>query len=82
MPPTSQTDWKRLASMTDEQIDYSDIPPLTDEFFAHAQLNTPFAVALEPDVWAWFQKQGYDSSKVVNQVLREYIAIQKSSSVS
>lgn len=29
---TSRTDWDRLAKMTDEEIDYSDIPPLTDAF--------------------------------------------------
>lgn len=26
----SQTDWERLEAMTDEKIDFSDIPPLTE----------------------------------------------------
>ena len=30
---TSRTDWAALEAMTDEEIDYSDIPPLNDEFF-------------------------------------------------
>lgn len=30
---TSRTDWAALEAMTDEDIDYSDIPPLSDEFF-------------------------------------------------
>jgi len=30
---TSRTNWEALESMSDEDIDYSDIPPLTDEFF-------------------------------------------------
>ncbi|MDR0829530.1 MAG: hypothetical protein LBN95_05395 [Prevotellaceae bacterium] len=32
----SYTDWERLRNMKDEDIDYSDIPPLTDEDFARA----------------------------------------------
>jgi len=27
-----QTDWQKLEAMTDEEIDYSDIPPLDDDF--------------------------------------------------
>ncbi len=33
---TSQTDWARIDAMTDEDIDYSDIPPITEEMFARA----------------------------------------------
>jgi hypothetical protein len=29
----SKTDWARIDAMKDEDIDYSDIPPLTDDFF-------------------------------------------------
>jgi len=35
----SLTDWERLRNMRDEDIDYSDIPPLTDEDFARATRN-------------------------------------------
>ncbi|MGH1396131.1 MAG: hypothetical protein ACRAVC_19185 [Trichormus sp.] len=38
---TSQTDWSRIDAMSDEDIDTSDIPPLSDEFFAKAQLRMP-----------------------------------------
>ncbi len=49
--------------MSDEDIDYSDIPPLTDKFFERATLRVPAAQAknliqLDPDVMAWFQAQG------------------------
>lgn len=30
---TSRVNWAALASLEDERIDYSDIPPLTEEFF-------------------------------------------------
>lgn len=42
---TSRTDWAALEVMTDEGIDYSDIPPLTDEFFEKAMLRVPAAQA-------------------------------------
>lgn len=35
----SQTKWKALELDSDENIDYSDIPPLTDEFFERATLR-------------------------------------------
>ena len=72
---TSRTDWDRLAKMTDEEIDYSDIPPLTDDFFARAKLVLPNAVQLDPDVLAWFKQQEQDYSALINQVLREYIEV-------
>ena len=37
----SATDWARIDQMTDEEIDTSDIPPLTDAFFAKAKLRLP-----------------------------------------
>lgn len=39
MNNTSRTDWDRIDAMSDEDIDTSDIPPLSDEFFAKAQLR-------------------------------------------
>ena len=41
----SRTNWQALDSMSDENIDYSDIPPLTDEFFEKATLQIPAAQA-------------------------------------
>ena len=38
---TSDTDWDRLASMEDHDIDTSDIPELKDAFFEAAQLSVP-----------------------------------------
>ena len=75
---TSRTDWARLEAMTDEEIDYSDISPLTDAFFEHAVLRIPAAQArtliqLDPDVLAWFRTQGAEYKTLINTVLRRYI---------
>lgn len=37
----SRTDWERIDAMTDDEIDVSDSPPLTDEFFAKAKWLMP-----------------------------------------
>jgi hypothetical protein len=41
MSNTSRTGWSRIDAMTDDDIDTSDIPPLTDEFFSKAKLRMP-----------------------------------------
>ena len=41
MSNTSRTDWVRIDAMSDEDIDTSDIPSLSEEFFAKAQLRLP-----------------------------------------
>jgi hypothetical protein len=45
---TSGTNWGALAAMSDDNIDYSDIPPLTDEFFERAMLRISAAQAQQP----------------------------------
>jgi hypothetical protein len=41
MSNTSRTNWARIDAMTDDDIETSDIPPLTEEFFAKAKLQMP-----------------------------------------
>lgn len=45
MNNTSRTDWDRIDAMSDNEIDTSDISPLTDEFFAKAKLRMPSLLA-------------------------------------
>ena len=75
MSNSSRTDWDALARMSDDEIDYSDIPPLGDEFFGKAFVQIPAAqarnlVQLDPDVKAWFHAQGPDYQAVINSILR------------
>jgi hypothetical protein len=41
MNSASKTDWARTDAMTDDDIDTSNIPPLTEEFFSKAKLRMP-----------------------------------------
>lgn len=75
---TSRTDWEALEAMTDEEIDYSEIPPLTDEFFEKATLRIPAKqvqnlIQLDAEVMEWFQSQETDYKTLINSVLRRYI---------
>lgn len=75
---TSGTNWAALEAMDDAGIDYSDIPPLTDEFFEKATLRIPASQAqqlipIEPDVLKWFQSQGGDYKALIHSILRHYI---------
>jgi uncharacterized protein (DUF4415 family) len=79
----SQTDWKKLETMTDEEIDYSDIPPLDDDFFARAELRLPeqpkvtVTVQMDPDVFAWFDAQEGGWERRIQAALRIYVEAHK-----
>jgi uncharacterized protein (DUF4415 family) len=74
----SRSNWAALESKIEDNIDYSDIPPLSDEFFERATLRisanqAQSLVQLEPDVKLWFQNKEEDSKTLINSVLRQYI---------
>lgn len=73
----SETDWARIDSMTDEEIDTSDIPPLGEEFFATAQWRMPkrktaVTLSVDDDVLKWFEAQGAEFQQRINAALRIY----------
>lgn len=75
---TSRTNWTALEAMDDDSIDYSDIAPLTDEFFEKATLRIPASqadrfVQLDPDILNWFQSQSEDYKTLINSILRSHI---------
>lgn len=74
----SRTNWAALEAMEDEGIDYSDIPPLTEEFFEKATLRIPASqaqrlVQIDTDILKWFQAQGGEYKALINSVLRRYM---------
>lgn len=81
MSDTSRTDWARIDAMSDDDVDTSDIPPLTEEFFEKATLRIPASqaqqfVQIEPDILKWFQSQSGEYRALINSVLRQYIESQ------
>lgn len=77
----TETDWERLDRMSDAEIDYSDIPPLEDKFFAEARVFVPAArrasyVELDQELLAWFREHDRDHPALMNLVLRKFVEIQ------
>ncbi len=74
----SKTDWNALETMTDDEIDYSDIPPLDETFFQRArQFTVSDAVQLDTDVLQWFKSQSKAYPALINTILRKYMEVQQ-----
>ena len=81
----SQTDWERINAMSDEEIDLSDIPEVTEEQMKRAVLRVGgkaversqrrVDLLLDAFIVEYFEAkagdQGYQA--LINQVLAEYI---------
>ena len=80
----SRTDWKRLRSLTDEDIaravasDPDAAPIMPIEWWREATLvipakKVPVSVRLDRDVLTWFKEQGPRYQSRMNAVLRAYM---------
>jgi uncharacterized protein (DUF4415 family) len=73
-----QAELQALANKPDSEIDYSDIPPLSEAFWLNAVRNpfykptkTHASVRLDSDVLAWLKSQGKGYQTRMNAILRE-----------
>jgi uncharacterized protein (DUF4415 family) len=78
----SETDWKRLDAMKDEDIDLSDIPEIPPEIFARGIVRRglrPVAgkeqvtLRIDSDVVKWYRRQGPGYQTRINSLLRAYM---------
>lgn len=67
-----------LAKMSDATIDYSDIPPLSDDFWQKAMRNPLYkpkkqstTVRVDSDVLLWLKSKGKGYQTRINKILRE-----------
>jgi uncharacterized protein (DUF4415 family) len=80
---TEKTDWQRLASMTEVQIDRAarsdpDAQPTDLDFWKDAKVTMPerkhpVTLRLDRDVLEWFKAQGRRYQSRMNAVLRSYM---------
>lgn len=81
--PINEQRRKEIASIRDEDIDFSDIPELDEEWFKKAVLvqpdnKTQLTLRLDPDIVLWFRAQGRGYQTRMNAVLRAYYQSQSS----
>jgi uncharacterized protein (DUF4415 family) len=77
LTPAQRREIATVEAKPDSEIDYSDMPRLTDKFFENAVRN-PFyrpvkrqlTVRLDADVIAWLRSQGKGYQTRLNQLLR------------
>jgi uncharacterized protein (DUF4415 family) len=77
MKQSSKTDWDRIDAMTDDDIDYSDSPEMTEEFFKLAFIRKPHhkkpvSLRLDDDIISFFKKTNKKYQTKINDVLRAY----------
>jgi uncharacterized protein (DUF4415 family) len=80
LPPLTSKQRAELAALAarpESEIDYSDIPELTDEFFKNAIRNpfykptkTSTTVRIDSDVLHWLRSQGKGYQSRINAILR------------
>ncbi len=78
---TSRTDWNRVRRMKDSEIDYSDNPPLPDDFFDKAIFwpgrKRQVAVAIDRDLVEFFKRRHKQYEAAINSVLRRSMQSRK-----
>jgi uncharacterized protein (DUF4415 family) len=63
--------------MRDEDIDYTDVPALDEDFFKQARVVVPpgkkqLTLRLDADVLEWLKAQGKGYQSRINAILRAY----------
>ncbi len=69
---------EELAALPDDQIDYSDIPELDDDFWENAKIVAPpgkerITFRVDRDVLEYFRKDGPGYQTRMNAVLRSFV---------
>ena len=77
LPEISKEDMAKMRSIRDEEIDCSDIPPLSDEFWANTKVRELYrpqkrqvTVRIDADVLEWLKSSGKGYQTRLNEILR------------
>jgi len=78
LPPLTKAQMARLRALKSRDIDYSDIPPLTETFLENSIRNpffkpvkTSTTVRIDADVLVWLRQQGKGYQTRINAILRD-----------
>lgn len=78
MKESNQTDWDRLKTQNDQEIDYLDIPETDEDFWSNAEIVFPvkkihLSIRLDEDIVNWLKQFGRGYQTRINAILRSYI---------
>lgn len=82
----NETDWDRVDSLRDEEIDTSEHPEMTPEMFAKAiarkglkriPRKQQITLRIDADVLDWFKSKGKGYQSRINALLRAYMEAHK-----
>ena len=78
----SRTNWARIDTLKDGEIDFSDVPELGKPFFKRAVLRLPepktaVTIRLDRQVLNWFKTKGPGYQTRINALLRAYMEAHK-----
>ena len=81
-PKPAEEDWERVKNLKDEEIDYSDIPEITDfsKFrpWEQRRMFKPVKITvtckLDADIVAWLKQGGKGYQTRMNSILRQVMA--------
>jgi uncharacterized protein (DUF4415 family) len=83
----SQTDWKRIDAMKDQDIDLEETPEIPAEMFARSIVRrglkpvsrkTQLTLRIDSDVLEFYKKQGAGYQTKINALLRAYMEAHQS----
>lgn len=71
----------KLSKMKDKEIDYSDIPKSSSNFWKDAKLDYPvkkekLSLRLDADILDWFKSHGKGYQTRINSALKSYVEYQ------
>jgi len=77
MDDLSKTDISRLNQVSDDEIDYTDIPETDEDFWNDAEVisysqKKEIHIHIDADIAAWLSKLENQKDQIVNQLLRSY----------
>lgn len=75
----SKTNFEALRKMDDSEINYTDIPETTEDFWKDAKLFMPsdkvhLSLRLDEDIVKFFKIQGRGYQTRINSVLKSYVS--------
>jgi uncharacterized protein (DUF4415 family) len=76
-----QSDWERIASMKDSEINFSDIPELDEKAFNLAQVigkpaKVKITINLDDDVLTWLKSKDKRYQTRINKILRQVMELE------